>query len=363
MKVKPLPFRISRGIRVNLVEQTVEGIRRAIATGYYRAGDYLPSYEAMAAELGVSVRIPTDAIRRLVADNYVSPRPRIGCLVLPRTDVCWRGRVIFTIPGECQSGYFAATLIAEARRLLSLEGYLSDTIGIAMRNGRNDQSQLDEKLRDNVNFVITVFSSKTTLRRIEHAGVPHAGVMLDECRGVFHPVFEETVGVEDAMSELIGECRRKGVRTVLVLSNGRWPDMVDALRAARLRTEEIRIPSKAGFGFIERLRQDVMERLLSRFGAKDARLPDLIVSTDDVVTEGAIAAFDGLGVAFPRDAGFVTFANAGNVPIYARRFTCLLNDPRTMAADLVGRALGHLEGRRDAASEECRLAYAKGETF
>ena len=79
---KAIPFKIDRNNQANLSTQLADGFRRAILTGYYRPGDQLPSFTEIALQLGVSIRTPREAMKRLVAENLVRSRSRIGCEVL-----------------------------------------------------------------------------------------------------------------------------------------------------------------------------------------------------------------------------------------------------------------------------------------
>ena len=81
---KPVPFRINHNLAARLPDQVADGFRQAIVSGYYRKGDVLPRFADIAKTLGVSLRIPREAIAVLAAENLVSPRPRLGCMVLGR---------------------------------------------------------------------------------------------------------------------------------------------------------------------------------------------------------------------------------------------------------------------------------------
>ena len=51
------PFKVFRSNRESLVSQVMDGLRRAMATGFYRHGDILPRAKDMAACLGVSFTV------------------------------------------------------------------------------------------------------------------------------------------------------------------------------------------------------------------------------------------------------------------------------------------------------------------
>ena len=62
-KAARLPFAVARSSRTTLVNQVAEGLRRCIASGFYRAGDVLPTTRDLAEMLGVSAssRAPPSA--------------------------------------------------------------------------------------------------------------------------------------------------------------------------------------------------------------------------------------------------------------------------------------------------------------
>ena len=72
--MKPLPFKLDRERRTSsLVEQVVDGFRQAIVGGAYRVGDRIPSLRNLAKELGVSLRVPREAIAILSPCAVVAP--------------------------------------------------------------------------------------------------------------------------------------------------------------------------------------------------------------------------------------------------------------------------------------------------
>ena len=72
-----LPFGLDANGCDSLTNQLVDGIKKAVADGFYRPGDRLPTWRQLAKELGVSVRVPREAMRRLQKDGYVVARPRL----------------------------------------------------------------------------------------------------------------------------------------------------------------------------------------------------------------------------------------------------------------------------------------------
>ena len=58
------PFDIDRNSGISLSEQIEDGFRKAIACGYYREGDILPSLDELVRLFKVSRIIPRRALRR-----------------------------------------------------------------------------------------------------------------------------------------------------------------------------------------------------------------------------------------------------------------------------------------------------------
>ena len=119
---RPLPFRVYRNIAENLSDQVADGLRQAIMTGYYRKGEALPNLDEIAAALGVSLRIPREAIAKLAAESLVSPRPRLGCIVLGRRESLWRGRVLAITTDFAEGSFHSSVLLGELRRRLAAAG-------------------------------------------------------------------------------------------------------------------------------------------------------------------------------------------------------------------------------------------------
>lgn len=64
-----IPFDVDRNGCNNLSDQVAEGFREAIRSGYYQPGDVLPSRAEIAHALGISVRIPREAMAILAAEK------------------------------------------------------------------------------------------------------------------------------------------------------------------------------------------------------------------------------------------------------------------------------------------------------
>ena len=100
-----LPFSINPELRANLSDQLTDGIREAIQSGRYRPGDRLPGTRAVAKALGISVRAPTEAFRRLADEGLLTVRTKAGAVVRERGAKAWKGRVLLVLP-DGEFNYF-----------------------------------------------------------------------------------------------------------------------------------------------------------------------------------------------------------------------------------------------------------------
>lgn len=76
-----LPFKVERSAAGSLSKQMTDGLREAIASDRYKAGDVLPTIVEWSKLLGVSIRVPEAAIAALVREGLVTAQKRIGCVV------------------------------------------------------------------------------------------------------------------------------------------------------------------------------------------------------------------------------------------------------------------------------------------
>ena len=95
-----MPFSVARSDGRSLVDQVVDGVKRAIETGRYAIGDIIPSTRDMAEALGVSRIVTRAAVRELADAGYVNPRQGVGCVVLGQKGKLWKGTVLFVAPSD-----------------------------------------------------------------------------------------------------------------------------------------------------------------------------------------------------------------------------------------------------------------------
>jgi len=362
-RTRSLPFGISRKIAAPLSEQMAEGLRAAIASGFYRDGEVLPTIHEFARLLGTSVRVPREAIAALSAEGLLKPRRRIGCIVVGRGEAVWRGRILAVMPADGEGGYHAATLLGEMRRVFTAFGYLFDVVALPRHsNGVLDCGLLDMALRRNNDFAFSLFCPPHILRRLESAGVPFA---TKESYADAGAQAAPSASPPGDMAPFIGRCRALGVRRVLVagIADKQFTAPIcDSLAAAGLDIERSVVRCDRGFGSLERLERMGMEMMLARFSRPRQDWPQLVFWTDDLLAVGGLAGLSERCVSIPRDVFAATVANKGFVPVYPRTLTRFEFDPAATGRAAAAAILDGI-GSRQTLSVRDIVRYIPGETF
>lgn len=340
--MKKIPFKIDRNARENLPEQLANGFRQAILSGYYKQGERLPSFEQMAAELGVSIRTPRDAMKLLQEANLVRSRPRIGCEVLARDARIWKGLVVLVVNESYEGSYYVSILIGAIRKSLVSAGYAFRAVSIdTLARGRPDYTQLDAVLSGSVSHVIAIYPDDRLARRILRRGVPAFAYVDVQSGGGL-----ETIRLSDVRGLLTcaRAIRASGIRKVLVVEYARLP-FVDRIAAkAGLDLEHLQIRPREGPGYLGRLKKKAMEAVLSRF-SQSCALPDLLLFTDDYVAFGGLVGLAACPVHVPQDVRVLTLSNVGFEPVFPVPLAQVRLDPRANGRLIAAKAIARMEGR------------------
>lgn len=360
--VKPLPFSVDRTSAVALTDQVCDGFKRAIISGYYREGDYLPPFQVISRELGVSMRIPREAIERLAADNFVSPRPRVGSLVLPRNGIVRRGMIIAILPAECEGSYYPSVFIGELRRRLLSAGWLFTCVTLDCRRGRrHDLSLLEDVLSLKIDFAIPVYCPAAAIRMLVRKGVPilEVGNGLDNANGRDHFY----CSFARASEALVRHCELAGVRSMTIFEYGNGARFYPALVKSRIKFEIVRIELCAGPDYLAEIKRTTAREVLRRFGGPEPRLPDALFFADDYIADGALVALAALGISMPEDVKVVVMSNRGWGPVSVKELTRIEVDPAQCGRVAAAEVLRRIKNPEHHGEVTVEASYVIGETF
>ena len=352
-----IPFVINRNIRTSLPEQVANGFRLAISSGHYNPGDVLPSREDIAKALGISVRIPREAIRILERENLVIARRGVGCTVLARKDKLWKGRVVIVERAMCAGSYNAAMLITEVRRRLMHMGYLYASIDVDMKHGGRlmDLALVEEALRQPTDFVFAMYPTMNLVRLLRNR-IPFL------CVGCDCDVADEVaVSCELSLGRLITQCRRRGVRSILFAGYVPNEQELSLFRSAGFDVEEMFVWPANHYGYLEATEHGAFKAFVRRFATGRPR-PDLVYFADDYIARGGLMALMSLGVKVPDDVRVVSMVNRGFVPSFPISLARIENDPVRCGAYVAECIVARMEGRPAPVAPDC-IRYVRGDSF
>lgn len=336
-----LPFLIDRNVKTRLPEQVADGFRQAIKAGFYAPGDTLPSRYEIAAALGVSVRVPREAMSILAEESVVRPRRGVGCVVLHRNETLWKGRVVFVQRMECEGAYNTAVMLGEARRRLTDASYLCTfvTLDRPARRRHHDMTPLIDALRQPADFVFAAYPTEKTLRFLESSPIPFA-ICSASLKSEHMIQYEQST----AYADFIAHCRDAGIRRILFSGYAACSGEAKIFRDAGFDVEDMSLPPDNGTGFLEAIERRSMKLFLDRFSPGN-RMPDLLYLADDYVARGALTALLARGIRVPEDLKVVTFANKGFAPVFPMALTRIENDPFAAGRFAADSIAARIEGR------------------
>ena len=362
-EVEGVPFAIDRTCWGSLVDQVADGFRQAILAGHYAPGDRLPPMRTRAKELGVSIRVPTQALARLEKERLVVGRPRIGCEVLDGRQPGWRGHLLIVSPGGdygFSSGMLKSTVCGELLR----SGYLVTTVSIPRDEHRQyDYTLLNHALKQRVDLVLLLSFEARLGRLIGKAGIPlimQASPGRKRPQGIADAYIHDC---QDALSGFAAFCAGKNVRNVVVVD--KYADESVALRKVLAEhgmnvSRWILKPPLVTERRIERLQK----HSLGKFGKMlaSAKRPDLFVFTDDYVASACIMCIVKNGLSIPDDVGVASYANAGSSLLFWEDVTRIEFDPAEQGRVLARSLLGFFDNKSMPGNINLVWRFIKGAT-
>lgn len=296
-----------------MVDQVVDGVKRAIETGRYAVGDIIPSTRDMAEALGVSRIVTRAAVRELADAGYVNPRQGVGCVVLGQKGKLWRGTALFVAPSD-KGDYYTHVFSDEMSAVFVRNGWRF----IRVAATRTDTSLLELELAHPVDLAVVMFANPPAEKVLSESGVPFVAIGDEKAAKLKGCIAAIPFVREAAAPEVAARAKASGVKSAWQVGFEPQPDLIAAFAAAKIPLEEILVKPAKGVRPSEATvfaAQAYFEKLLAK-GRSD--LPDLIYFSDDYVCQGALLAFARHGIEVPRDVKVVTWSNRGNGPYYYR---------------------------------------------
>ena len=353
-----MPFSVARSDGRSLVDQVVDGVKRAIETGRYAVGDIIPSTRDMAVALGVSRIVTRAAVRELADAGYVNPRQGVGCVVLGQKGKLWKGTVLFVAPSD-KGDYYTHTFSDEMSAVFVRNGWRF----IRVAASRSDTSLLELELAHPVDLAIVMFTNPPAEKLLSRSQVPFVAIENEKAAKLKGCIAAIPFVREAAAPEVAARAKASGVKSAWQVGFEPQPDLIKAFAAAKIPLKEVlvkpakdaRQPEATAFAA-----QAYFEKLLAK-GA--SVLPDLLYFSDDYVCQGALLALVRHGIEAPRDVKVVTWSNRGNGPYYFKPLARVELAPQEDGRRLAENLLNWLSTHGPLAMDSIATAYADGETL
>ena len=362
-KQERLPFAVARSSRATLVEQVVDGLRQCILSGFYKAGDILPTTRDLAKMLGVSRIVTRAAVRELTKAELINPKPSVGCVVLGQNGKLWRGNVLFVSRSNGRT-YYVNVFTATLRASIVKAGWLFTQVTVTPEpHGKTDVSELELHLTHPVTLAVVMFDNPDAERVLSRSGVPFVtlGNMENSRRKgcVGHVRYDRAA----AATELAAAAVATGVKTAWQVGMENFDDVGVALKKAGVAVKCFNFPPMPNGRNPESVSFAVRDAFAAKLAKPRKRLPDLVYFSDDHACTGALAAFAAAGVRVPEDVRVATWSNLGNGPVFAKELTRMEMDPEGDAEKVASAVLAQLEGRDGAFPLTLGPAFRKGATL
>ena len=367
VKTRPhaIPFGIDRTLAVGIETQLTDGLRTAILSGYYKAGERIPTVRDFADALGVSIRVPKAALRVLKREGLVSTRRRLGTVVTgPETDV-FKGRIVVADP-DLNPTFYGSSLEKRLCRRLADAGYLVSRVVTPiverpagdLGSERFDLRQFNTALRQNTSLAVIVCNRPHLAQAPICRGTPFAMVGLRGEAAAPGCVGFASLDLERALPAIVERLRTRKVRRLVqvALHDSEYLDEAP-LRAACESVESMELwPDGALSATLDEIVRLAFDTFSARYRTK-ADLPDAFLFTDDYLARGALTALLAAGFETGRDVLAITLANKGIAPVHPHPVDLILRDPVVDAATLADALLGYLETGTPAGDITLGLEY------
>jgi len=363
-KVKVPDITVSRSDRRRLVDQMADGIRQAIVSGALRAGDRLPQFDELAKRFGVSIRIPREAIAKLVAEGLVDARKGVGTTVLPQCAMAWKGHVVFVLP-DAVGSYYANVFAGELQDRLTREGWLFTRVNVLKHaNGRRDTSVLQAELSQSADLAVVLYGDVLVEKLLTRKNVPYV-VLADTKPAVPEPTEFICFNRAAAVGDFVRHCLEAGVRKVVqVCMRGEGDvDAVPSLTAAGIAARREVVEFRESPGRLELIERAAFVRVYGSVAERAKSEGELVFFTDDFLAFGGVTALLARGVRVPEDVKVVAWANSGFAPVGPWTVTRMELDPCANARAVAELVLERLNGGRIPPDAAIGPTYVRGETF
>ena len=358
-------FSLDRSRRGDLACQVAAGLRTAISTGFYRAGEILPPVRDLAEILEVSKGVAEQAVAKLREEGLISPRPAVGSVVCAPDRPLWKGQVLIVVPPA--NHIFDNSLSAVIRDEFTSNGYLAQTVTVPRNaNGKLDFSLLELMLRQQTNLVVQLHDKVEISHWLSERGVPFVRQTADKCSRLLHGCAGMVRwSLDSANAAFASHCREIGMDKITVVSAWDPDSVVKALHSEGVHVNvwPVKTPPGAPGSQVAQCALEFMKEMLDK--RRNNPFPKALFFDDDYIASGALTSMLCAGVNVPGDVRVATFATSscGSGLVFPVPLTRMEVDPIACGRVIAGTVLNYLRTGIFPPDVTIGPTYIKGETF
>ena len=362
-KENKLPFALDRFASEGLVDQLVGSIRRAIEKGELKPGDVLPGMREIAERLGVSLRVPREAVGRLVKEGLLCARRGVGTVVCGKTDVV-RTRRVLVLHQESDGSYYLNRIFETVCMRLSQAGMtvVREVVPYLARGEKAMCGVRGLLERERFDCALVMLYEDDYFALLERFGIPYVACALRPKR---YPGAEGLIlnSLRTAAKDFAADCLKKKVRRILQVSYiFDVLNLEEVFRSTDVAVETLCVPVKSWDANHTVVTQErTREALGKRLDRGD--WPDVVFLCDDIVARGGLLAFYERNIRFPEDVGLVVWSNRGNDVLSFKRLTAMEMDVPQIGERMADEFLRFVRTGRFPKGLTFGPSYVRGESF
>ena len=353
----------------NLTRQMADGIRSAIASGFWKPGDALPTAAAFQKELDTGGFVPRTALRQLADEGVIILKKHVGAVVAPRkAGARQRRRVAFITSGKRESYYENVHAFA-LQHIFELANW--ELIHIQISRFEEDADATDLRslkfqLELGLDFAICFTESRNVAKLLDAAQVKY---IYEGGSGREFPNATATINLEiesqTCMEELAAHWKSHKVKDILVVDfeHVMPRNAIASFVQSGMRFSRLIVKPPRDRNYLQDIQQAGLDAVARFFAAERNRTnpPDAIFFYDDYLAAGGLIALAATGLRVPEDIRVATLANKGLGPVWFKPLTRLEYDP-VGNARLIGDYVLKLLAGKKAAPPILQLNFIEGRT-
>lgn len=320
------PFGVDRMSPDGLVDQLVASMRHAVDKRELKPGDVLPGLREIAERLGVSLRVPREAVGRLVKEGVLCTRRGVGTVVCGNGNLVHSCRVLI-LHQETEGTFYLNRIFETVSKRLNQEGMtvIREVVPYLARGEKAIRGVRNLLERERFDCALVMLYEDAYFALLDQFGIPYVASALRPLR---YPGASGLIlnSLRTAAKNFAADCLKKKVRRILQVSYiFDVLNLEETFRSTSVAVETLRVPVKSWEPDQVVVTQQRTWKLLGeRLDRGD--WPDVVFLCDDVVARGGLLAFYERNIRFPEDIGLVVWSNKGNDVLSFKRLTAMEMD-------------------------------------